>query len=333
MADKVRWGILSTANIGRSKVIPAIQESHNGDVVAVASRSQERAQAFADDLGIPQAFGSYEDLIASGEVDAVYIPLPNDGHAPWSKACADAGLATLCEKPLAMDVAEAQETVDYFEDKGVLFAEAFMYRFHPQHDLVRELIANGEIGELRVINATFTFSMQSDTNIRLDKSMGGGGLLDVGCYCINAMRLITGEEPDGGQAFARFHPTTGVDMSATATLTFPSGVLGHFDCGMETHRTNMLDIRGTTGRIRLDDAFVPPADEAKTVRIWNGENDLSYREMAVGAANQYTLMVEDFADALLNNRPFRFPVQDAVNNMIVIDNLRASAEAQDGYWY
>ena len=333
MAENIRWGILSTANIGRGKVIPAIQASRNGEVVAVASRSQQRAQAFADELGIPQAYGSYEDLIASGEVDAVYIPLPNDGHIPWSKACADAGIATLCEKPLALDVAEAQEAVDYFAEKGVLFAEAFMYRFHPQYDVVRDLIGNGEIGDLRVINATFTFTIDSETNIRMDKSMGGGGLMDVGCYCINAMRLITGEEPDGGQAFARFHPTTGVDMSAVATLTFPSGIIGHFDCGMETHRTNLLDIRGTKGRIRLEDAFIPDADAPQTIRIWRGENDLSYAEMTVGAANQYTLMVEEFADALMNNRAYRFPVQDAVNNMIVIDNLRSSAEAQDGYWY
>ncbi len=333
MADKIRWGIISTANIGRGKVIPAIQQSSNGEVVAVASRDQARAQAFADELGIPQAFGSYQEMIDSGEVDAIYNPLPNDGHAPWSKKCADAGIAILCEKPLTLNAEEAQETIDYIVEKGVLFAEAFMYRFHPQYDAVRQLIADGAIGDIRVINATFTFMNTNPDNIRLVPEMGGGGLMDVGCYCINAMRLLTGEEPDGGQAFARYHADTNVDMSASAVLSFPSGVIGHFDCGMETHRTNMVDIRGTAGRIRLENAFIPEPDEPQVVRFWRGTNDPQYDEMTVEAANQYTLMAEDFADALLNNSPFRFPVQDAVNNMIVIDNLRASAQGQDGYWY
>lgn len=333
MADKkIRWGIISTANIGKGKVIPAIQQSRNGEVVAVASRDLSRAQAFADELGIPQPFGSYEAMIESGEVDAIYNPLPNDGHVPWSKRCADAGIAVLCEKPLALNAEEAQEAVDYFAEKGVLFAEAFMYRFHPQYDVLRELVANGDIGDLRVVNATFTFTITREGDIRLDKSMGGGGLMDVGCYCISASRLITGEEPDGGYAFARFHPETGVDMSASAVMSFPSGVLAHFDCGMETHRTNMVDVRGTNGRIRIENAFIPDADKPQIVRVWRGTNDPQYEEITVGAANQYTLMVEDFADALLNNRPFRFPVQDAVNNMIVIDNLRASASDEDGYW-
>jgi predicted dehydrogenase len=332
MADKIRWGVISTAHIGKTKVIPAIQQSRNGEVVAVASRAEERAKAFADEVGIPQAFGSYEAMIESGAVDAIYNPLPNDGHVPWSKKCAEAGIPVLCEKPLALDAQEAQEAVDFFAEKGVLFAEAFMYRFHPQYDVVRDLIANDDLGELRAISATFTFTISREGNIRLDKSMGGGSLMDVGCYCISASRLLTGEEPDGGQAFARYHPETDVDMSASAVLSFPSGALAHFDCGFNAHRTNMVDVRGTNGRARIENAFIPDADEPQVVRVWRGTNNPQYDEITVGAANQYTLMAEDFADAILNDRPFRFPVQDAVKNMTVIDNLRASARAQGGQW-
>ncbi|MEL6271168.1 MAG: Gfo/Idh/MocA family oxidoreductase [Chloroflexota bacterium] len=330
MADKIRWGIISTANIGRKAVIPAIHASSNGEVVAVASRNIERAQEFADANGIPKTFGSYEDMLASGEVDAVYNPLPNDGHGPWSKKAADAGIAVLCEKPLTLNAEEAQETIDYIADKGVLFAEAFMYRFHPQHDVVRDTIGSGDIGDIRMISSTFTYYLSRTEDIRLLPELGGGGLMDVGCYCINAMRLLTGEEPDGGQAFARYHPETNVDIGASCTLSFPSGAMGHFDCGMEAYNTRTYDVRGTKGRIRLEDAFLPHKDEDQTVRVWRGEQ---YEEINVPAANQYQLMVEDFADALINNRPFRFPVQDAVGNMMVIENLMASAQGQDGYWY
>ena len=294
MADKIRWGILSTANIGKKAVIPAIQESHNGQVVAVASRSLDRAQAFADELGIPNAYGSYDDLINSGEVDAIYNPLPNDGHIPWSVKCAEAGIPCLCEKPLALDAAQAQEGINVFREKGVLFAEAFMYRFHPRYQVVQSLIENGDIGELKAINATFTFSIGSEENIRFDPEKGGGSLMDVGCYCISAMRLVTGEEPDGGQAFARYYNDTDVDVSASAVLSFPSGVLGHFDSGMKTHRTNMLDIRGSSGRIRLDESFIAGPDAALPVHIWRGTNDPQHETIAVEAANQYTLMVEEF---------------------------------------
>jgi len=325
MSDKIRWGVLSTANIGKKAVIPAIQQSHNGEVVAVASRSQERARAFADELGIEHAYGSYQDLIDSGTVDAVYNPLPNDDHVPWSVKCAQAGLAVLCEKPLGMDADNAQQAVDAFAQKDILLAEAFMYRFHPRYQIVRDLIDSGEIGDLQVINATFTFSIGDGDNIRLHKQHGGGGLMDVGCYCISAMRLVTGEEPVTGQAYARYHPQTDVDMRAAAILSFPSGVLGHFDCGMDTHRTNMLDIRGTQGRIRLDDAFIAGPEDALPVHIWRGTNAPQHEEIPVGAANQYTLMAEEFADALQTGRQFRYPIADAVANMRVIDMLRHSA--------
>lgn len=331
MADKIRWGILSTANIGRKALIPAIQQSTTGEVVAVASRSTEKAQAFADELGIPQAFGSYEAMINSGEVDAIYNPLPNSEHAKWSVACAEAGIPVLCEKPLASNASEAQEMVDAFAERGVLLAEAFMYRFHPQYDTIRQMIADGAIGELQVMNATFTFPMRNrEGNIRLSSDLAGGGLMDVGCYCLSSMRLITGEEPDGGQAFARFGDASQVDEMLSGVLSFPSGVLGHFDSGFNAHLTQVLDIRGSEGRIQLPFAYTPPPDKPATIHYWDANGE--HQEIHTEVANQYTLMVEDFDDAITNNRPFRFPVQDAVNNMIVIDSLLASARGQDAYW-
>jgi D-xylose 1-dehydrogenase (NADP+, D-xylono-1,5-lactone-forming) len=332
MAHKIRFGFISTARIGEKALLPAIRAARNAEVVAVSSRSLKSAQAYADRNAIPHAFGSYDEMLNSGEIDAVYNPLPNHLHAPLSKAAADRGIPTLCEKPLTMDAQEAQELVDYFEEKGVPLAEAFMWRFHPQHDIVRNLIADGAIGELKVMNATFTFVISDEGDIRLNTEWGGGSLWDVGCYCVNSMRNIIGEEPDGGHAFARFGAVSQVDESLSGVLSFPSGVIGHFDCGFRAHKSNFYDIRGTNGRISVDPAYTPDPSQPTTVHVWRGANDAQHEAITVEPANQYTLMVENFADAILNNRPFRYPVQDAVNNMIVLDNLLASAKGDEGYW-
>ncbi len=322
MSQKVRWGILSTANIGRGRVIPAIKESRNGEVVAVASRTMERAREFAAETDIPTAHGSYEELIANPNVDAIYNPLPNSQHAEWSIRCAEAGKPVLCEKPLASNAAEAQQMVDAFKSRDLLFAEAFMYRFHPQTERVMQLIAEDAIGEVKLIRAQFTFAIQSEENIRLSAELAGGALRDVGTYCINFMRLLTGQEPDAVKAMARFGKTTGVDETLTGLLSFPSGVLGHFDCGLRSYRTHQCEITGSSGRILIDEAFVASPERGTMVRVWQ---DDVYAEVHVPAANHYTLMVEDFADALLNKRAPRFDPQDGVANMQVIDRLLESA--------
>ena len=195
MSDRIRWGILSTANIGR-KVIPAIHASSNGEVAAVGSRSLATAQTFAKEQSIPTAYGSYEELIADENVDAIYISAAQRLHAEWSIKCAKAGKATLCEKPFASDAQEARTVVDVFDQADVLLAEAFMYRFHPQQIKVKEIIADGGIGDLHIISGSFTFSIHNEGNIRLSKALAGGGLMDVGCYCINLMRFITGRGAD-----------------------------------------------------------------------------------------------------------------------------------------
>ncbi len=321
MTDKVRWGILSTANIGR-RVIPAIQASHNGEVAAVCSRSLERAQAFAAEHGIPRALGSYEELIADDEIDAIYNPLPNSMHAEWSIKCAEAGVPTLCEKPFASDAAEAQTIVDAFEKRDVLLAEAFMYRFHPQQAKVKEILAAGGIGDLQIINSSFSFAISDEGNIRLSKALAGGALMDVGCYCVNLMRFMTGEEPARVTTSGRIGATTGVDEALAGTFEFPSGVIGHFDCGLRAHRQHSYTLKGTDGMIVVPTSFVPDKSADTLVRHWRGDD---FTEHVIPAADHYQLMAEDFADALINKRAPRFPAADAVRNMLVVDELLSQA--------
>ncbi len=325
MADKVRWGILSTANIGRVRVIPAIQKSRNGVVAAVASRDQHKAQTFAADLNIPTAYGSYEELLADPSIDAIYNPLPNSLHAEWSIKCAEAGKATLCEKPLASNAGEAQHMVDEFARLGVLFAEAFMYRFHPRAQRAKELIDTGAIGDVRFIQASFTFDITGrEDDVRLSKPLAGGSLMDIGCYCVNVMRLMTGEEPDRVQAFARIGQRSGVDENMVGILDFPSGVLGHFDCGFRSPATNFYEIRGATGRIVVEPAFVSEPTVESVIRYWDATSGSAGKTITVPAVDQYQLMVEDFASALVEGHPPRYLPQDGVQNMHVIDRLYAS---------
>ncbi|MCY3865127.1 MAG: Gfo/Idh/MocA family oxidoreductase [Chloroflexi bacterium] len=321
MTDKIRWGILSTARIGR-RVIPAIQASHNGEVAAVASRSLERAQAWADLHKIPRAYGSYEALFEDEGIDAIYNPLPNSMHAEWSIRCAEAGMPTLSEKPFASDAPEAQSIVDAFEQHDLPLAEAFMYRFHPQHAKAQEIIAAGGIGELQIINSSFTFPISDGANIRLNKALAGGALMDVGCYCVNLMRFMTGEEPEGVRAAARIGERTGVDETLVGTLEFPSGVIGHFDCGLRSFGQHTYTLKGAEGMIVVPQSFVIDKAVDGIVRHWQGDN---YSEQVVPAVDQYQLMVEDFADALLKQRPPRFAPADAVKNMVVVDRLLADA--------
>ncbi|MGB7338931.1 MAG: Gfo/Idh/MocA family oxidoreductase [Phototrophicaceae bacterium] len=324
MTEPIRWGILSTANIGVKKVIPAIQKSKNGMVTAIASRNYDRAQEVASMLNIPTAYGDYEALLADDTIDAIYIPLPNQLHAEWAIKCAEAGKPTLCEKPLASTADEAQTMVDAFAEKDILFAEAFMYRFHPQNQRARQMIHEGAIGTPQIMNATFSFALTNRDNIRLSADLAGGALMDVGCYCINSMRFITGEEPTKVAALANFGAETNVDEQIAGILEFPSGLRGHFDASLTTYKVHTYDIRGTEGRIVLPTSFVPNDDQHTVIQHWQGD---TYQEIEIEAVDQYQLMVEDFADALLNNRAPKFSPQDAVDNMRVVDRLLASARA------
>lgn len=322
MGGKVRWGILSTANIGRARVIPAIHSSRNGVVAAVASRNEDHARDFAGKMDILKSYGNYEELLNDAEVDAIYIPLPNSLHAEWSIRCAEANKPTLCEKPLARNAIEAQRMVDAFSSKHLLFAEAFMYRFHPQTQRVKEMITGGLIGDVRVVQANFSFSVRSEDNIRLDKNLAGGALMDVGSYCVDLMRSITNMEPDTASATAQVGPSTGVDETLAGIMGFPSGAVGHFDCSLRLPWRHSYDIRGTNGRILVEEGFVMNPEAETVIHHWQGEH---HQEIVIPPANHYTIMVEDFADALLDSRPPRFSPQNGVDNMRVLDRLYAVA--------
>lgn len=323
MSDKkIRWGILSTAKIGTERVIPAMQQSRNGVVAAIASRTQERAQRAADALDIPRAHGSYEALLADPEIDAIYNPLPNSMHAEWSIRCAEAGLPVLCEKPLAVDAAEAETMVVAFAKRDLLLAEGFMYRFHPRTLKALELVRSGAIGELVVVTASFDVPLDLTDlgNIRLSRELEGGALMDIGCYCISVARLMTGEEPVQAHGVGRSGAASQVNELLGAVLDFPSGAVAVIDCSLRNQRVQSYDLRGTLGRIRVENAYVTQPDEETVIEMWGADGE--YSHTTIPPANSYTLMAEDFADALLHDRPPLYAPGDGVANMRAIDMLR-----------
>ena len=228
--DKVRWGILSTARHGAISWIPALKQTKRGELVAVASRHEDRAREFAAEHGIPKAYGSYEAMLADPEIDAIYIPLPNHLHKEWTIRAAEAGKHVMCEKPLGLDAAEAEVMVAAARQAGIIFAETFQWRHHPQGQTARDLVRAGRIGTLRLIEAGFSFMLNRPDDVRWNPDMGGGALYDVGCYPISLARYITGQEPAAVTAQAHWGKS-GVDDSVVATLEFPGDVLAVINCG------------------------------------------------------------------------------------------------------
>ena len=322
MSDrKLRWGVISTSNIGRVAVNPAIQASSNGELVAVASRTEEAAKEFAEKAGIPKAYGSYEALLEDESIDAIYNPLPNSLHLEWSVRAAEKGKHVLCEKPLALSAAQCLEMEIAAAANGVKLMEAFMYRFHPRTQKILEMVKEGAIGELRQIRSTFTFPLTKPDNIRWDAELGGGALMDVGCYCVNVSRTMAGEEPLEVIAQANWHET-GVDKQLAGSLLFENGMLAHFDCSLTMERTEVYHLLGSEGHLRAQGAFLPGTDEA-VIELFDTENNLTTQ--AVEGVDEYQLMVEHFADCVLNDRPLRYSASEAALNMKVIEALYESA--------
>lgn len=321
---KVRWGIMSTASIGKRSVIPGIQESKRNVVEAVASRSLENAQAFADELGIPKAYGSYEELLNDPAIDAVYIPLPNHLHKEWTLKAANAGKHILCEKPIALDEKEAEEMIVACKNAGVILAEAYMYRHQKRYDDIRTLIHNGEIGDIRSLHGVFTFNGAQDTgNIRFTKEWGGGSIYDVGCYPISAARFLLDEEPSAVTAHAFFSPDHGdVDMMASGIMEFSNGVSLTFDCGMWAEFRNELEILGSQGRIVMKEAFL--GDQSYEI-IKNGYTE----KILDDNINPYALQADNFAEAVLDGKPIKFPADDIVHNIRAVKGTLISAEKQE----
>jgi predicted dehydrogenase len=321
--DVVRWGVLSTARIGVDKVIPATRTAPRCEVVAIASRELARAQAAASALGIERAYGSYEALLADPDVDAVYNPLPNDLHAPWTIAAAGAGKHVLCEKPLAMDAAEAERMIAACEEAGVLLMEAFMYRLHPTWEAVRELVISGRIGELRAVQSWFSYFNDDPNDIRNVAASGGGALYDIGCYSVNLSRMLFGTEPVRIQGSVTRDPVMGIDTLTSGILGFADGV-ATFTCAIRAEPDQRVHIYGANGRISFEIPFNIPPDLPMRVFVTAGGDPPVRPETEVltfDPANEYTIQAERFAAAVLDRTPVPIPPSDAVGNLRVIEEL------------
>lgn len=319
MAGTLRWGILGTASIALRRLIPALRRSRTGTLVAIASRDAARARESAARLAIPRAHGSYEALLADPEVDAVYIPLPNTLHRPWTERAAAAGKHVLCEKPLGVDAADAAAAVAACARAGVVLLEAFMYRFHPQIERLQALIRAGVIGEPWLVRAAFSFGVAVGPNIRLEAALGGGGLLDVGCYGVNISRLILGEPHS---AFASAAYERGVDVRLAGALRFAGNRMALVDCGLRTPYRQECEVVGPDGSIVVGRPFQP--EEDPTALLIRRARGVPEERVEIPGANQYVLMLDHFA-AVVGGAPARHPPADAVANMRAIDALSEAA--------
>jgi predicted dehydrogenase len=331
MTRKIRWGVLSTAAIGVKKVIPAMQLGEYSEVTAIASRGLARARAAADQLGIQKAYGSYEELLADPDVDAIYNPLPNQLHVPWSIRAAEAGKHVLCEKPLSLTVAEAKSLLAVRERTGVKIGEAFMIRSFTQWLRVRELLRGGRIGEVRAVMAWFSYFNTDPTNIRNQVESGGGALYDIGCYCIQAARCGFGAEPARAVGLIERDPTLHTDRLTSALLDFPGGH-AIFTCSTQTAPYQRVHFVGTRGRIEIEIPFNAPKD--RPTRIFIDETGDIFGSGIVTeefpTADQYTLQGDAFSRAILDNTEVPVPLEDAVANMAVIEAIFRSADS--GGW-
>jgi predicted dehydrogenase len=321
--DKVRWGIMSTAEIGAKKVIPAMQNSTHCDIQALASLSLEKAKALATKLKIPRTFGSYEELLDCAEIDAVYIPLPNHLHVPWSIKALEAGKHVLCEKPIALSALEAQKLLDTSKKHPELkIMEAFMYRHHPQWQKARQLVASGEIGALQTIQSFFSYYNTDPNNIRNMASIGGGGLMDIGCYTISLSRFIFDAEPQKVCGLMEYDPQFDVDRLTSVLLDFGKGT-STFTCSTQLAPYQRVNIFGTRGRIEIEIPFNAPPDQP--CKMWCQTQDQT-EEISFPICDQYTIQGDLFSKAILNDTDVPTPLEDALANMKVIDALVESAK-------
>jgi len=323
VVSALRWGVLGAAKIAVEKVVPATMRADRCAVTAIASRDPDRARTVAGRLGIPTAYGSYEDLLGDPGVDAVYIPLPNHLHAEWTVAAARAGKHVLCEKPLAMNAAEAERMVRSCADAGVLLMEAFMYRLHPSWEAVREIVGSGRIGPLRAVQSWFSYFNDDPSNIRNIAAYGGGALMDIGCYCVNLSRMLFGAEPGRVEASVVRDPATGVDVLTSAILGFDDGV-ATFTCSTRAEPDQRVHVYGTEGRLTLAIPFnIPPDRPAEVVVTAGGDPPVAPHSEAVafGPADPYAIQAERFAAAVLDGAPLPIPPEDAIGTMRAIDEI------------
>ena len=322
----LQLGVLGVANFFRKRIAIPVATSPWIDIVAIASRSELKAKEAAREYGIQQAFGSYEALLASEQVEAVYIPLPNHLHAGWIKRAADAGKHVICEKPLALDAAEAQDCLDYASQKGIVVMEAFMYRLHPQWQHVRQLIRQREIGSIQAIETFFGFNNTDPDNIRNQKDTGGGALLDVGCYAVSSSRFLMGKEPKRVVSAAQVHSDFATDILLSGMLDFGQAC-ATFTVATQTFPYQRVVIHGNSGIITLTIPFNTYADVEAHVSV---TTSVGTRDIYFPPEDQYILEFEAFAQAVKNQQEVPVPPEDTLGNMRVLDALRRSYES--GQW-
>ncbi|MBN2552746.1 MAG: Gfo/Idh/MocA family oxidoreductase [Spirochaetales bacterium] len=324
--EAVRWGVLGVANIFMKKVLPPLLGSDLVRLEAVASRSGEKARSAAQRFGIPRSYGSYEDLLEDADIEAVYIPLPNHLHGEWIRKAADAGKHILCEKPLALNAEEAKASVEYAAAAGVRLMEAFMYRFHPQWRRVAELASRGEIGEILAVQTYYAYDLKDPENIRNKADMGGGGLMDIGCYAVSVPRLLFGAEPRRAIGLFTRDANLKTDILSSAILDFGRG-RSVFTVATQGFRAQQVDIYGSSGSMHVGIPFnmYPDVPPSLTVSTPIGE-----RRPQLPAADQYGLEFEAFSEALRRDLPVPTPPQDAVANQKVLDALFRSETS--GRW-
>jgi predicted dehydrogenase len=321
MPEQLRFGVLSTAQIGLNRLIPAVKEASNATVVAISSRDVAKAREAAGKLGIPKAYGSYDEVLSDPDVQAVINPLPNSMHCEWTIKAAEAGKHVLCEKPLATTVAEARRMAEAAQSNGVLLMEAFTHRFNPQLRFAREVVTTGLIGEVRLARAEFAFTVRNPKgNIRLIPSLGGGGLYDAGCYAASALRFAVGKEPLSVLAFQHVPPEYGVDTTLAGIIQFEGGCTGMLVCGMDIPPRCYLEVTGTRGRVQVLHMFEENAGVRLTV---DGKEEVRN----FSAPNRFRVQIEHFSDCVLNKKPLEFPPSDAIRNVAFIEALKRSADA------
>ena len=327
----VRWGILSTAKIGLQKVIPAMQRSETCQIRAIASRDLAAAQSAARELGIPVAYGSYDELLADSEIEAIYNPLPNHLHVPLSIRAAEAGKHVLCEKPIALDANEASKLIEARDRAGVLIQEAFMVRYHPQWLRVRGLVRSGRIGTLRSVQGFFSYNNRDPKNIRNIADIGGGGLYDIGCYPITGARFVFEGEPSRVMGLIERDPEWGIDRLTSAILEFAGGH-ATFTCSTQIVPYQRIHFFGTSGRIEIEIPFNAPPDRPCRIFIDDGKQlgNAGVQIEELPTTDQYTAQGEVFSATIRSGEALEFPLENAVHGMRIIDAVFRSAET--GHW-
>jgi predicted dehydrogenase len=319
MTRKVRWGVLGVARIATNKVIPAMQLGARSEIAAIASRDLQKARDAAAQLRIPKAYGSYEELLADPGIDAIYNPLPNHLHVPWSIRCAQAGKHVLCEKPIGLSSGETRQLIAARDGAGVKIGEAFMARMHPQWLRARDIARSGQIGELRVVTGFFSYFNRDAANVRNIAAWGGGGLMDIGCYPITLSRMIFGEEPRRVIGLLERDPDFKTDRLSSAILEYPSGQCA-FTCSTQLAAHQRMHILGTKGKIDIEIPFNAPPD--RPTRIFVDD-----KEEGFPVCDQYTIQGDLFSQSIQEGTPVPVSLEDALNNMLVIEALFRSAES------